>query len=148
MAALSEAQFYEIRNIFRFLDTDKDGYITLPQALTAWRLLGVVPTPAMRNEFATSPLGVSMNRFMEVMSNDIADSSLEGTIKRSFTLVDRTDHGKLTQEDLTRFFDSMGEHFDPAVVRDLVERMGNDDGTISFDEFDTFIRRHGDGVLF
>mmetsp|Transcript_42607 Transcript_42607/g.127347 ORF Transcript_42607/g.127347 Transcript_42607/m.127347 type:complete len:611 (+) Transcript_42607:117-1949(+) len=133
------------RNIFRLLDTDKSGSISVEELLATFGKMGLSQERAamfVRRYDVGRSGSLGFNEWVgATMFMDVEDSGgLMARVKALFSQLDADGSGSILLEDLQRQFGDQSEDNMEALTAFFREVDTNGDGSISLDEFLSFFR--------
>ncbi|KAJ1958420.1 Calcium-binding component of the spindle pole body (SPB) half-bridge [Dipsacomyces acuminosporus] len=141
MVKINDDQLEEIREAFSLFDTNKDGYIDYFELKVAMRALGFDQKKGdvlkVLQRYGTDDGSkISMDSFIQVMSDMISKRDPIEEYKKAFKLIDETGTGKITTTNLRRIARELGENITDEEIQAMIDEFDLDnDGGINEDEF-------------
>jgi len=141
--AFSNEQVTDIKATFAQFDRNGDGRISIDELEAAMRQCGKQPSKLevrmLMNQVDKDKNGViTLDEFMEYMSNPPTRRFKEDDLKARFEIFDKDGDGFITRDEMTSIVAELdlGQDFPIEVIDGIFnEADTNDDGMISFDEF-------------
>eukprot|EP01112_Ceratiomyxa_fruticulosa_P008187 TRINITY_DN2115_c0_g1_i3.p1 TRINITY_DN2115_c0_g1~~TRINITY_DN2115_c0_g1_i3.p1 ORF type:complete len:161 (-),score=45.72 TRINITY_DN2115_c0_g1_i3:54-536(-) len=123
---LTEDQYKELKAAFALFDEDGDGGITKVEIAKVMQSLGLNPEEseieAMIREFDEDGNGeIDFAEFSTMMTQKLSESTTEETIPKVFDVFDEDKKGFITDSDLMRVIDKLGEDISEEEARDFFE---------------------------
>lgn len=142
---VSDSLLQKERVIFRLLDTDKSGTISVEELLATFGKMGLCQERAamvMRRYDIDRSGSLGFNEWVgATLFMDVEDSDgLMSRVRALFSQLDADGSGSILLEDLQRHFGEQTEDNSEALEAFFDELDSNQDGVISFDEFTQFWR--------
>ena len=140
---LSDPQTREVSLLFDFLDTDRDGLLTVGQAINLCRQLGFnIQKSSLSSTNASQESHVTLRELLGWCESFVAACahSVELRLNQQFMLLQRGGDG-ITSKALQRYLSDERLPFKDDAVDLLVEAMADDAPSASLEQFKAFVRK-------
>lgn len=146
----NKANFRDLKDTFKAIDKDNDGFISIKELITAMRVFGFNPSldelqMLVREYDKDEDEVIDLSEFIDIMNMKIAKKKEEEEededILETFQMLDRNGDGVLSKEEVKYLFDYLDEEINDELLDDLFYHFDADkDGFLTIEDFINFMK--------
>ncbi|CAL9190115.1 unnamed protein product [Musa hybrid cultivar] len=144
---LNQQKRQEIKEVFDLFDTDQSGSLDAKELNVAMRALGFEMTEEDINRLMTEidkdrNGAIDFEEFLHMMTAKIGERDSKEELTRAFRILDQDNNGRISDVDIQRVANDLGEKFTLSEIREMIEAADlNGDGEVDAEEFMRIMKR-------